>query len=362
MPAAPTQRSPASIPPPPRQFGSMSSVTSGGHAPAPAGTSYANATNLPAWNDLPEDATKKATGPRRTTPSAVASPYAPAPAVGMGMGMGTLAASVPPNGSGFGSGLATATTETAGAAATSCSWGPRMWKLIDDQMTLNECSIYSYSPEEDPYEGDEGEEDGAIWSLKYFFFNKNRKRVCYLYLKGISVLSGSYREHRLAQGIHIGGTAAANAMGRRGYAFEDSGFDTSEAEDREKDNEDSVKKKARYWLGEYAAIKMRRNIDSDDDSDFADDDDDEEEGEKRGATRQPQVVDGDVEMILDDDEEEERQGPRTRQMVRERELARKKSQGARNGGDRGQRRRSRSPRGSKSSGGVSEQMAGMMEV
>lgn len=67
------------------------------------------------------------------------------------------------------------------------SWGPRMWKIIDDQMSLKDCAIYAYAPEDDPYDG----EDGAIWSLNYFFFNKGRKRVCYLYLRGISILSGT---------------------------------------------------------------------------------------------------------------------------------------------------------------------------
>lgn len=60
-----------------------------------------------------------------------------------------------------------------------------MWRVIDEKMSLKECSIYSYSPEEDPSDAD----DGAIWSLHYFFFNKLRKRVCYLYLRAIPILS-----------------------------------------------------------------------------------------------------------------------------------------------------------------------------
>ena len=64
-------------------------------------------------------------------------------------------------------------------------WGPRMWSLIDKEMGLKECAIYSYVPEED-YEG----EDGGLWSLNYFFFNKARKRVCYIHLRGYSALSG----------------------------------------------------------------------------------------------------------------------------------------------------------------------------
>ncbi|KAF8545356.1 Maf1 regulator-domain-containing protein [Trichophaea hybrida] len=66
---------------------------------------------------------------------------------------------------------------------------PRMWDTIDSEMDLTHCNIYSYSPDDvsdDPY----GEE-GLIWSSIYFFFNKHKKRVCYLYLRGISALSHS---------------------------------------------------------------------------------------------------------------------------------------------------------------------------
>lgn len=66
---------------------------------------------------------------------------------------------------------------------------PRMWDTIDAEMDLTQCNIYSYTPDDvsdDPY----GEE-GLIWSSIYFFFNKHKKRVCYLYLRGISALSHS---------------------------------------------------------------------------------------------------------------------------------------------------------------------------
>ncbi|KAI5281532.1 RNA polymerase III-inhibiting protein maf1, partial [Ascosphaera aggregata] len=180
------------------------------------------------------------TGTRLSPPGTGASPAASVP---------VTSSSVPHQNAAAGELTAAAPAATAASApTTSYSWGPRMWKLIDDQMTLNECSIYSYNPEEDPYEGDEGEEDGAIWSLKYFFFNKQRKRVCYLYLKGISVLSGSFHEPRIAQGIPIVGntgmpTTAARRGGTRQYGYYDSGFDTASEEIREKD-EDSAKKKA----------------------------------------------------------------------------------------------------------------------
>ena len=59
----PTQGS--AVPPPPR---------ASSQSPAPAATSYANATNLPSWNDLPEGFTKPPPMARRGTPSTVAAP------------------------------------------------------------------------------------------------------------------------------------------------------------------------------------------------------------------------------------------------------------------------------------------------
>lgn len=98
-----------------------------------------------------------------------------------------------------------------------------MWRIIDDQMTLKECSVYSYSPEEDPSDAD----DGAIWSLHYFWFNPQRKRVCYLYLRAIPILSHSPPE----------GDMAMTPTGKRTY---DEGYLTPDL---------SSSKRARYWLG-----------------------------------------------------------------------------------------------------------------
>lgn len=51
-------------------------------------------------------------------------------------------------------------------------------------MSLKDCYIYQYVPED----GDIWNEDGLIWSSNYFFYNKLKKRVCYLYLRGVSTL------------------------------------------------------------------------------------------------------------------------------------------------------------------------------
>ena len=105
-----------------------------------------------------------------------------------------------------------------------------MWKTIDNEMSLRECSIYCYSPEEDPYDG----EEGAIWSFNYFFFNKARKRVCYIYLRGLSIISHS----------PIESSAIVSPIKAKRNASIDLKRD---------DEEDSgAKKRARYWLGDRA--------------------------------------------------------------------------------------------------------------
>ena len=132
-----------------------------------------------------------------------------------------------------------------------------MWRLIDNQMTLKECSIYCYSPEEDPYDG----EEGAIWSFNYFLFNKARKRVCYIYLRGLSIIS-----HSPAQKTPIKTKRSADGE----WSLD----------------EPSSAKRAKYWLGSQAANAI----------DLSDEDEDVEEvwGD-----------DGiDTVVLIDDDEEE----------------------------------------------------------
>ena len=129
--------------------------------------------------------------------------------------------------------------QTPGGTVT---WGPRMWRLIDEQMDLRNCSLYSYAPEEDPFEG----EEGAIWSMNHFFFNKHRKRVCYLYLRGLSVLSHS-PVMRMSQLPH-----------RRSL--------TSHANNSTK----GANKRAHYWLGDKI---HGRHVESGFDDEDDDDDD-----------------------------------------------------------------------------------------
>jgi hypothetical protein len=98
-----------------------------------------------------------------------------------------------------------------------------MWRLIDKEMSLKECSVYSYAPTDDSFDG----EEGAIWSFNYFFFNKLRKRVCYFYLRGLSIISHSPVEKTP---VHS----------------------KREADDAWSPIEPSSSKRAKYWLGDRA--------------------------------------------------------------------------------------------------------------
>ena len=116
-------------------------------------------------------------------------------------------------------------------AVTGARWSPKMWRIIDKEMHLKQCSIYTYAPEEDLWEG----EEGLIWSLHYFFFNKVRKRVCYVYLRGASLSSSG--------GSSIPQTPVSPFVGDLG--------------DFETLDDLGARKRANYWLGEQAA----RNLD-----------------------------------------------------------------------------------------------------
>ena len=65
------------------------------------------------------------------------------------------------------------------------TWGSRCWAVIDEEIQLSRCDIFRFSPESDPFKDDEG----AVWSSHYFFFNRDQKRVVYLYARMVPVLS-----------------------------------------------------------------------------------------------------------------------------------------------------------------------------
>ncbi|PSR76897.1 Maf1 regulator-domain-containing protein, partial [Coniella lustricola] len=110
-------------------------------------------------------------------------------------------------------------------------WGPHMWALLDKEMTLKDCAVFSYAPALNPFE----EEAAAIWSLHYFFFNKERKRVSYLYVRGVPVVSHT-------NGADGDATMMATSFGSEG-----------------------AHKRARFWLGDRAGERVTTSTMSEDD-------------------------------------------------------------------------------------------------
>jgi AP-1 complex subunit sigma 1/2 len=109
-------------------------------------------------------------------------------------------------------------------------WGPRMWNMIDAEMDVFNCEVFSYKPEENPFD----DEETALWSVHYFFFNKSRKRVCYLYLRA---LSPSW--HGGDDDIEEDDGAITPIRPKRSYSARRS-------------VDFSARKRARYWLGDRA--------------------------------------------------------------------------------------------------------------
>ncbi|KAK5045964.1 hypothetical protein LTR84_008750 [Exophiala bonariae] len=131
------------------------------------------------------------------------------------------------------------TVESNGPPSSQTLWGPGMWRLIDNSMSLRECSIYRYAPEDyDPFEDDD---EGSIWSMNYFFFNKTRKRVCYLYLRGVSILS-----------VGANDGLRTPVRSKRFAEDESDGWLTPDM---------GARKRAKYWLGDREGVQV---IDHDD--------------------------------------------------------------------------------------------------
>ncbi|KAK5170396.1 RNA polymerase III-inhibiting protein maf1 [Saxophila tyrrhenica] len=149
-----------------------------------------------------------------------------------------LANAAPPFGSSFGSDV----------------WSPRMWAVLDKEMSLRQCEKYSYSPARDPFDG----EEGALWSIHYFFFNKQKKRVCYLYLRGLSVLS------------HSPVNAPTALFGfSRGQRRKASSISVGEG----------ATKRAKYWFGGSSNARGYDGEGEDDDDEMVEDDPDDDEYE-----------------------------------------------------------------------------------
>ncbi|KAI7905890.1 Maf1 regulator-domain-containing protein [Cokeromyces recurvatus] len=74
----------------------------------------------------------------------------------------------------------------------------RLWDVLDEIVQLNECDVYTYTPDvdDDPM----NEEEGYLWSVNYFFFNRKLKRMIFFSIKSES-LNGPTAEAIEEEGI-----------------------------------------------------------------------------------------------------------------------------------------------------------------
>lgn len=160
---------------------------------------------------------------------------------------------------------------TASSPSTNQSWGPHMWALIDKEMTLKDCTVYCWAPPDEPFDG----EEGSIWSLNYFFFNKQRKRVAYYYVRGVPVITPSPRQRVSITKRTAGGyESSANKRARYWLGEQAANVTNGEADDQEEDGSMNM------WNNDFDSDGIDVNCDGDDFLDTYDDEADDESDEQ----------------------------------------------------------------------------------
>ncbi|KAG0172802.1 RNA polymerase III-inhibiting protein maf1 [Apophysomyces sp. BC1034] len=64
----------------------------------------------------------------------------------------------------------------------------RLWDILDELVELHDCDVYSYNPDIDD---DPMNEEGYLWSMNYFFFNRKLKRMVFFSVKNESMANAS---------------------------------------------------------------------------------------------------------------------------------------------------------------------------
>ncbi|PON29282.1 hypothetical protein TGAM01_v201531 [Trichoderma gamsii] len=179
--------------------------------------------------------------------------------------------------------------DSSAGSDANAQWGPQCWSLINKEMRLNECTVFSYHPEVDPFEEDES----AIWAVHYFFFNRMLKRVAYLYVRVVPVISSQSPTLRPAKGgLHKRHTATESegTKKRTKYWFGDQDAElVPPFEDDEEPVDDGL-----YWnRGEDGDIVQFSDDDMAEDEPF-DEDDDYDEDDDMTSTRRERLMSEDV--------------------------------------------------------------------
>ena len=144
----------------------------------------------------------------------------------------------------------------ASTANPSQRWGPKMWRHIDKEMDLKACSIYTLAPEQELFD----EEEGVIWTTNYFFFNKALKRVCYIYLKGLSIINNADAPPK---------TPLSDASGLRSSSGSNIGGGATTDWAAAASTDSGAGKRARFWLGDRGpSVEVEGGWDEDDDDEM----------------------------------------------------------------------------------------------
>jgi len=59
----------------------------------------------------------------------------------------------------------------------------KIWSTLDTEIQIQRCDVYSYLPDQvdDPFT-----EQGTIWSINFFFYNRTLKRILYFACRAVS--------------------------------------------------------------------------------------------------------------------------------------------------------------------------------
>lgn len=131
----------------------------------------------------------------------------------------------------------TISSSAPGIPSAEIMWSEHMWDLIDKEIDMRQCEKYIWEPEDDPFE-----DESAIWNHHFLFFNKDKKRVCYIHYGAFSVISHSPLYSAImpihSMSMPKGDKGADGSAGKRakywlGYDLSDNDIDNSWRDNRD---------------------------------------------------------------------------------------------------------------------------------
>ncbi|ORY02108.1 repressor of RNA polymerase III transcription MAF1 [Basidiobolus meristosporus CBS 931.73] len=87
----------------------------------------------------------------------------------------------------------------------------RLWDVLDEVISLNDCDVYSYIPDDD---SDPYADEGSIWSFNYFFFNRKLKRILFFTCSNLSYQGPIREDDDMSE-------SDSDLDSQKGYAYEE---------------------------------------------------------------------------------------------------------------------------------------------